>query len=347
MDHLTYIIVILSNLLIFYIVYNFINNEKDLHQLIQCLLILNIMVVVYCAMQLAMGFEQYSFFGIDEFTIQKNREDFRLAGPFNAVGVTAEYFVIQSIIVCFLLVHQSRKLKRIFLIAILLVNFGFMAATGNRGGVVSLIVGGTLFAYVYRRKLGASRAVTRGGLILIGFFCMASLTIKYTKFNVLYERLAGTRIEHGMLDTRDVVWRVAWEEIKEKPILGHGPRLRLIDEHLRKIPGRHIPGHLILIYPHNLYLYIWNTIGIVGLFAYFLFFTNVFLRLVRKLHQEHDSDFAHGFIKLGMIILAVFMIDQMKVSFLRFTLNDYQHYIFMLLGMIIGTADKLSYKYVS
>ena len=49
--------------------------------------------------------------------------------------------------------------------------------------------------------------------------------------------------------------------------------------------------------------------------------------------------FLNGLPKLGIIILTVFLIDQIKLEFLRVKLADYQHYIFMLFGAFTAYAD--------
>jgi len=45
-----------------------------------------------------------------------------------------------------------------------------------------------------------------------------------------------------------------------------------------------------------------------------------------------------GLPTLGMIIFAIFLIDQLKVEFLRLGLLDYQHYLAVLFGMFIALA---------
>ena len=77
--------------------------------------------------------------------------------------------------------------------------------------------------------------------------------IKFTDFNVMYERLRSTQMQGIIPDSRDGVhgWPFVVEKILEKPVLGHGPHLLRGED---SPESRRWTEGQIGFYPHNLYL---------------------------------------------------------------------------------------------
>jgi O-antigen ligase len=285
------------------------------------------------------GFERFSLFGIQEFAIHQNRLDQRLSGPFASVGLTAEYLALNVLLLAYLLIHERKKSRKTFLYGLMGANIAFLVATGNRGGFISLIAGGLLFLYLFRRELGFFRITSMALAGIIFLFIASVLIVTYTPFDRLYERIANTKIEGGIPDTRREVWPDTWRMIKEKPILGHGPRLsRHNVDHVNLLTGKR--GHVG--YPHNLYLFILYTLGVVGLVAYLIFFSAIFFKLRKASGKSRDNPLLAGIPKLGTLLIFVFLVDQIKVEFLRYHLGDYQHYIFMMFGLFVGFSDRMT-----
>ena len=156
--------------------------------------------------------------------------------------------------------------------------------------------------------------------------------LKYTDFNVLYARLAGTEIEGFVPDDRKG-WKYVVERIADRPVLGHGPRIVRREEYDQ--PPRNWPMDFINWYPHNLYLFILYTTGVVGLLAYGIWASSYWIALCRLRRRWDDARYrvAKGLPTLGMIVFVAFLVDQYKVEFLRHYLLDYQHYLAALFGM--------------
>lgn len=161
--------------------------------------------------------------------------------------------------------------------------------------------------------------------------------INYSHYNVMYDRLLGTKMDGITPDTRGGAhgWPLVVEKILEKPVLGHGPQLlRKIDYPTSKIwlEGSEFGG-----FPHNLYLYILYTLGVIGFLAYsFLGMRYITILSKLKMNLDKNDKFLSGLPKLGIIVFAIFLFDQMKVEFLRPSLLDYQHYLSVLFGMFCG-----------
>ncbi len=168
------------------------------------------------------------------------------------------------------------------------------------------------------------------------------IMIKHTDFNVIYERLMSTQMKGITPDTRSG-WPFVIEKILEKPVLGHGPRLVTTSDYDERVRW---PKGQIGFYPHNLYLYILYSMGLVGFLAYGIWaigYLNILRRLNKMLGVE--DEFVAGLPRLGIIVFLVFLFDQMKVEFLRWYFLDFQHYLSALFGMFCGLANVAKSQY--
>jgi hypothetical protein len=77
--HLIYFVSLLSNFLLFYIIYNYIVKSEDYKYFFDILIALNILVVIYVLFQMTIGFESHAFLGIGELTIQGSKETYVFA----------------------------------------------------------------------------------------------------------------------------------------------------------------------------------------------------------------------------------------------------------------------------
>lgn len=334
-----YLISVGAGFLMFYVVYNTVRTARDVHYFFTLLVTINVLVTLYCYLQLAAGGRQIALFGVEEFALTQNRIteiDRRLSGPFSAVGITAEFLVFQVLLMGYLAMHVVRRSRRFLLYALITANLAFLVATGNRGGVISLVVGTILMMYAFRKELGPRRIILAGiggaGLFLI----VALVIIQTTEFDRLYERVVSTEFRDGMPETRAGPWMDAAERIAQKPIIGHGPRIQFDPETIMLARLDWIAGH-----PHNLYLFLLYTVGVVGLIAYLLLFVRIFLHLWQARRYRLDDRLIQGLPRVGVVLLVVFLIDQIKVEFLRFTLADYQQYMFALWGFLLAAAGIL------
>lgn len=336
LDHVLYIVRILPGFLLFYIAYNYVRESRGAVGFINILLVINVLVLVVCTLQLVGGAQQVVLFGINEFALMENRTaQGRLSGPFGA-EFTSEYLALASLLLAYLLMNKGlgRRWPVWLRWGLLAGNLGFMVATGSRGGILVLLVGLVWGAFLFRRELGAGR--TLGFLLGAALVAsvMSALIVQFTDYNVLFERLGGTEIKGGIIDSRSVTWPVAWEAIKERPLLGYGPRLRLHEDLVYPIPG-----HKPIPYPHSLPLFLLYTLGVVGLIAYTIFFALLLGRFYRGSRARPPNE-SSGLAKLGFILLVLFLLDEIKIEFLRFIQSDYQAIIFSLFGGLLAMADK-------
>jgi O-antigen ligase len=201
-------------------------------------------------------------------------------------------------------------------------------------------VGGLLcFIFVFRAKLGFARIaqiLVVSTMVLAG---AATVVSQQTEYSQMFDRLASTtEMKDGVPRTRAVVWSVAFENIPERPLLGHGPRvLQQHELRYRRVP----PEQLVGPYPHNLYLHLLVTVGIVGLAAFLWFFFNVGRHIYLGLkHGRFANDYDRGLVVMGLLFLLTFLVDELKIEFNRDGTSDYVQFIFALCGIFVGWADK-------
>jgi hypothetical protein len=336
-EQLLYLFFVGANFLVFYIVYNYFRSYGDARSFLYLLLGLNGLILAYSAVQMVVGMNPDSPVFSGPISLRAPREDGRLTGPFGAVGLTSEYMVMAIFICGFMLLKMKPGPKlRSVLVLMMFGSFAAMIATANRGALFASVLGGIVFIVLFRRDLGVKGLlIALVGVPLI-YALAAAVVINFTDFNRLFDRLAETEIEGGVPDTRGI-WIDHVEQIIKKPYVGHGPRLSFSPEmHAKRGVPEDIP------HPHNLYLFLLYTLGALGLAAYLAFWARLYRDYYRSSLQTHDDPVVDGMSRLGIVLLAVFLIDQMKIEFLRHNTTEYQHFLFMLWGALAAlVAQKM------
>jgi len=192
--------------------------------------------------------------------------------------------------------------------------------------------------YVFRAKLGLGRLIQIFVASTTILVVVATVVVEYTDFGQMFDRLAETsETEDGLPATRALVWEIAWDNIKEKPLLGHGPRL--VGQHELKsikVP----PEQLVGPEPHNLYLHLLVTVGVVGMLCMLNFLFGVAWRVYQGAKKGlFGGEYERGWVLVGIIVIGAFFIDELKIEFLRNTTVDYAHFVFALFGIFLGWAD--------
>ena len=342
----TYLIGLGSNVAMFYLVSVFVKTEEDVHAFFKALLVCNILVLGYCCLQILAEFTRIVPFGIQEFAFTKNRmtgaegANRRLMGPFLGPGILAEFFVL----VTYVLLYYRLTTKR-FPRLIPLVVFGNMCAliaTGNRGGFLVLIAGFFLFALVFKKMVPFRTVMVIGVLGLLFLGGASYITYKYTTFNVLYGRLAETEVSGAVPDTRKG-WPEYIEEVTNvSPVFGTGVRLLLLGDIVDERTGKmksNAPLDKVRGYPHSLYIYVYFTMGVVGLVAYAIFYLILVGYVRRPRYDYPDDPLMSNMHRLALFVLAVFAVDQFKIEFLRHSYVDYQNFITALVSFFLAARN--------
>lgn len=334
-------IALIAAFLTLMLTYNLAREARDPKFIINLLVISNLLAVIYCVIQFGVApGESLELFGSKDFTLNKNRGagDARLVGPFGTPGITAAYFMTMTLILVYECIYAVGR-RRMFLSALAVANVAMILATANRGSFLVLIAGLLWIVYLFRKRLGFGgvvQIVAASSIVVIG---MASAVATYTDYGQMFERLEKTtEFEEGVPSTRAYVWPIAWEIFQEKPLLGHGPRI--LQQH--ELRFRYVPSEqLVSSYPHNLYLYLLVTVGVVGLAAMLFFFGRILYSLAKGARFGiYGNNYEKGLVSMGFIVVATFLIDELKIEFLRNGTADYAQFMFALFGAFLGWADR-------
>jgi O-antigen ligase len=332
------IVMLVSGFLVFVLTYN-LAREENPKFVINLLIWTNVLAVIYCLFQLTLApGESLNLFGIEELSTNRNRgEEARLVGPFGTPGMTAAYLMSMTIVLMYQILHSRGWPKR-SLVALAALNVGMIIATANRGSFLILLAAFLVFLYLFRAELGLARMVqilVASAVILVAG---TAAVMSYTDYGLMLSRLeTTTELENGVPATRSAVWPLAWENIKEKPFLGHGPRL--VQQHELKYRNFH-PDQFISPYPHNLYLHLLVTVGLLGAGCMLFFLFGAAWRIYQGARVgRFGSAYERGWGIVGVLVIGAFFLDELKIEFLRDTTEDYAHFVFALFGIFLGWAD--------
>lgn len=347
--HVLFMFQFFSCLVVFLLAYNFAILVENERTVVDVLLAINILAILYCALQLSVGpGERFVPLGIDEFKFNLNRteDDPRLVGPFDNPGSTAGYFMLMTLVCGFEILFSAGRRRSL---AWILTGFNFLGlvATGNRAGFLVLLAMSPLLLFAYRKELGARRilAFSIGGVAVLAI--AATIAVTFTDFDRLFGRMETvTETEGGLPATRAGGWPVAIEKIKRDPWFGEGPYFWTEED--AEATGQlqtefDADGGLDTTfdnYPHSLYLYLLRTVGIFGLLTVVGFFVRTWFVLKRALHRESIVAYQSAFLRLGLFLIPAFLISQITLEFSRPTTMDYGHYIFALMGLLVGMSDR-------
>lgn len=186
----------------------------------------------------------------------------RAYGTFPHPNVLAGFLVLGLISsYCFFLENFNRK-ENLFYLAlkstsVFIVILGLALTFSRAGWIASLAASILFFYFAFYLK------VDRKKLLLLGIAIAFSALLVFMAFNwAIVPRMTTLNYQNFSVQERLSDYRLAWQLIKEKPLLGHGLTLRMGSRPF-----------------HNLYLTITKEIGLIGLALFLLL---IFLVVVRN-----------------------------------------------------------------
>ncbi|RKR07172.1 O-antigen ligase [Maribacter vaceletii] len=198
---------------------------------------------------------------------------------------------IAFLIVTANLVNQKFKLSKIiYSVLIGLPILNLLILSGSRGGLLSLVVGLFIMAILVKVNI-----IKKGMFFIVGF-CFSIYLFNYIISNDQdFSKRITLSINKGDTAGRGHLWVSAYQIIEDNFIFGVGTP-GLLPE-MRKYSGTAIE-------PHNVFLYVLVTTGIMG----FVFFMTFILRLISSLFKE----FKQTKNALNMVIFMVIIMNMSK-----------------------------------
>jgi len=322
--------VFVSCIIIFYLVINNLRSKKAIYRIIDVLTIACFLEATILIIQLI--FPENSsflqFFGnrvVDLGERYSQMENLRIVGTFGfGYEIVSEFLAINILIQFFWIQKLKKSTKKYLYIICLILSAIAMVSTATRGSIIALIVGILFTSFLARKHLNLSKQFILFCLLALLF---ASITFFFAEkvpyVSNLYQRFINTRIDGFIPDTRVVVWKQFIPGIMEHPWIGHGP---------------YATGELgrYTVPPHSIFLYYLFSIGAIGTLVVLWFFAGIFWYGFSAIRKQCDQEMVYIIIVLLGAFL-VFMIDEIKVSYLR--CSNMQQFIWFIFALIISASQ--------
>jgi O-antigen ligase len=251
----------------------------------------------------------------------------RIGGPFFDFENLSDWAAMNLLLVGFLLSRAKSMAGRVFLSGLMLLVAFILFATVTRGAIIALMVGLPYLAWLKRRQLTFVNVTTTTAAVIVAFFAMNYYVANFTHSGDLLARLMDpqtTTIKAGLPEGRGIIWQQAFDRWMQHPLLGHGPH------YATQV------GTTFHYWPHNLYLYVGNLVGIVGL-SFFLWLLFKLWRITYPRGRDAArTDYASGFLVIANVQMLVFLIDQTKIEYLRNPI--YQFQVWVMFAYMVAAA---------
>lgn len=318
----------IASILLFYMIINFVTDERKLHTTVRISMITCALVMLFTVLEMMFpGRTLIPGWLYTEHKRQLVMKDVRMQGPFHDFELTAEYFAMSAPIIFFLAVRARRLLMRMLFVVLLVADIALLFSTVTRGAFISLAAGILYMGYVCRRDLNIVRLMMIGSAFVALVFVIDTFVARYTISGSLFGRMMKTTFESGIVpETRALAWGGAITRGFEHPFIGHGPGWEF---------GKGIEAEL---WPHNAYLYYFNITGFFGLFAFLFLLVRLFRASLTGYRASLVySPFPEALMKVLNVSLVIFIIDQVKIDYLRN--NIYMYAVWIFFGLIAATRN--------
>jgi O-antigen ligase len=313
----------LTYVLVLFLVVNIVRTSRDVKQIFGFQLVT---CVIVCALavyeqshpgsRIIPGWIEFGKIGPSEGAPQS----VRVGSTFLDYELFGEFCALNLFLQAFLWTRATSQTRRWVLVGCMTLTLFCLFSTVTRGAILAFLVGSTYLVWLVRRRLNFVRFVGIAfllfGAILGGDFVVST----FTNSDSVLERLGGTKFEDGMPDTRAGAWKQSMRHIMNHPIFGHGPYFA---------PRS---GVEMIYWPHNVYLFYAHIVGLVGL-AFYLWLLWTLWRATRPQSPSLGAgSYIQGATILARVMLFTFIIDQVKIDYLR---NPrYSFFIWFLLGLL-------------
>jgi len=313
--------------LFFYMIINFINDERKLERTIRIALVSASLVLAFTILELFLpGRVLVPGWLYTEHPSRLIMKGIRMTGPFHDFELTAEFFAMHVPLILLMIARSRRLIDRSIFMLLFLVDIIMLFSTVTRGAFISLTIGLVYMAWVCRRDLTFMKLISYAAGLIALATVVDTLVARYTVTGSLFARLFTTTFEKGFIpDSRTLAWRDALELAFQHPIIGHGPGWDLSR------------GLEAVLWPHNMYLFIFSITGIFGLGAFLFFLVRIMLASIpRTTSSIVTAPFPDALQRVLHVMLVLFLIDQYKIDYPRNQI--YTYFVWFFFGLIAATS---------
>ena len=318
---------LVTTLIMFYIVVNSVRTEADLRRLhgfqVMTLILFTLLAfweLTHPGRALVPGWLDFTATVGDVF----NTHNVRIGGSFNDYELLADFCGLNILFLLFLFMQARGGYGRGLFITLLGTTVFLLFSTVTRGPIVSLFVAVAYMLWLMRRRLKVVSLTIGAATIAVTMLTANFVVSKFTRSGDLFARLGQTEIKGFAPDTRAEAWRNAWEHFLLHPLIGCGPFYSASR------------GLKFWFWPHNLYLYIANTIGILG-FAFFAWlFVKIFQLTRPRVDTMGSESYVESYLFMARVQFVFFLVDQFKIEYLRNA--TYQYQVWLMFGLWAAAA---------
>jgi hypothetical protein len=258
---------------------------------------------------------------------QASLSNLRVGSIFLDYELLCEYCALNLLLVLFLLARSRSLLPRLAYGGLALFVVFVLFTTVTRGGLIALAIGVLYLMWLIRRRLTFVGVTVGLAMVVLGALAMNAYVVSSTHSGNLLERLSTSEVSGLVPDTRKVVWSIAWERIFQHPLIGHGPSYSLVS------------GGRLYYWPHSLYLFVANNVGFIGL-AVMVWLLWTLFQMTRPVTDDlQGGDYVGSYLIVARAQMLVFLVDQIKIEYLRNT--TYQFQVWLMFGLMAAAYQAL------
>ncbi|MST04088.1 MAG: hypothetical protein EXS49_00775 [Candidatus Pacebacteria bacterium] len=277
--------------------------------------------------------------------IQSFQGGFRVDGTLGNATYVAAYLCF---IICFsllLLVYSKNKFAKIYyslVIAMSLLTIYFSATRGAALALfIGLLIGTSLYFLLIKSKNEKEKLLKKifGSVAIILILGASSIYLakdsNFVKSNQVLSRFASINLEAGK--SRFLIWKMGFQGVKERPILGWGPG------NFEAVFGKYYDAKMYAQEPwfdrsHNIILDWLINAGVLGLFSYLSIFGVAIYMLIKNygtmsLGKKSEQDIIENTDrekKLAIILISFFFVYLIQNLFVFDQLATYIGYMSIL-----------------
>ncbi len=313
---------LVGTLVMFWLVYQNVNNARDLERIIrfQVLSVVAISLVGVWELQNPGGTLVPGWITFSGTAGSDRTENARAGSMFYDYELLSDFCGLSLLTLAFLALRSRNTYERVWFAAIIVLVLFTLFSTATRGALIALLIAGAYLTFLVRRHVRIVPFTITVSVLLAAFIGMNMYVATFTTAGNVFERMEHSEFVGWMPDSRAGTWTDAWGRWQAFPLLGHG---------LYYSAER--GGQKLWYWPHNLYLYILNVVGLFG-FAAWMWLMVRFAKMTRPLVDRLDHpDFAKAYLIICQTQLVFFMVDQFKIEFWRNP--NYQFQIWLMFAI--------------
>lgn len=262
----------------------------------------------------------------------------RVDGTIGNPAYLASYLMFNVFFLLFFIWRENRNWMRWMAAAAILIELWVIYLTATRGVILAMLaVAGLLaLAFAFKRAVDRREVVLKKsalsvlllGVVVIGTF-FAFRNTQFVRSNPVLGRFASISFEERTVQSRFLIWNIAWQGVKERPILGWG------QENFYFVFNKYFNPQLWANEPwfdrsHNVFFDWMIHAGILGLLAYLavLFFgaRNIWLAYRSGVLAFYEASIMAGLL-LAYFLQNLFVFDNFQSYFLLFSILAFTDFL--------------------